>query len=203
MFKEIKVLIRNLLWRLLGVDYNQILKVIDYVYLKEDRYTQIGKRSYSNNALVFRWGKAPIIIGKYSTIAEGVRFIVDQGKHHVGCVSTYPFKGNSLGKKEGIIIGNDVWIGANSTILPGVKIGNGVTVAAGSVVTKDIADYSMVGGVPARVLKMKCTAADIRYMNEIAWWDWSDEQISLNEQDFKLSIPEFIAKYGKDSVNND
>lgn len=189
------VLLRKLFWRILGIDYNHVLKVIDYVYLKEDKYAELGYRSYDNNALVFRWSDAPLIIGKYCSIADGVRFIVDQGKHLTGCVSSYPFKETFLGNRKGIIIGNDVWIGQNCIITPGVKIGNGVTIAAGAVVTKDIPDYCVVAGVPARVIKKKCNDEEVGQMNEIAWWNWEENKIHSAIDDFHGTIPEFIKKY--------
>lgn len=187
--------LRNLFWRILGIDYNHILKVIDYVYLKEDKYAEIGSWSYSNNALVFRWSDAPIKIGNYCSIADGVRFIVDQGKHLTDCVSSYPFKENFLGSRKGIIVGNDVWIGQNSIITPGVKIGNGATIAAGAVVTKDVPDYCVVAGVPAKVIKKKCTDEEAEQMNEIAWWNWDENRIHSTINDFHGTISDFIEKY--------
>lgn len=186
---------RTVLWRILGIDYNHILKIIDYIYLKEDKFTSIGFRSYCNNALVFRWSDASINIGKYCSIADGVRFIMDQGKHLTDCVSSYPFKANNLGSRQGITIGNDVWIGQNCIIMPGVRIGNGVTIAAGAVVTHDIPDYCIAAGVPAKVVKKKCTEEEASIMNRISWWDWPEEKINSAHKDFNRSITEFIAKY--------
>lgn len=187
--------LRKGLWRILGVDYNHILKIIDYVYLKEDRHTTIGFKSYSNNALVFRWSDAPLKIGKYCSIADGVRFIMDQGKHLTNCVSSYPFKTNEIGKRSGITIGNDVWIGQKSIIMPGVKIGNGVTIAAGAVVTDDIPDYCVAAGIPAKIIKRKCSEKEASLMNLIAWWDWPEEKITSAHDDFNGSIADFITKY--------
>lgn len=179
----------------MGIDYDHILKVIDYVYLKEDKHTTMGFRSYSNNALVFRWSDAPLKIGKYCSIADGVRFIMDQGKHHTDCVSSYPFKDNYLGARQGITIGNDVWIGQGGIIMPGVSIGNGVTIAAGAVVTHDIPDYCIAAGVPAKVVKKKCSEEEASIMNRISWWDWPEEKINSAHNDFNRSITDFIAKY--------
>lgn len=188
--------IRTLLWRLLGVDYGHILKVIDNVYLDEDKYTNIGKHTYNNNALVFRWCDAPIIIGKYCSIANGVRFIVDNGLHMIKRVTSYPLKSNyNNTKSDGIIIGNDVWIGQNVIILPNVRIGDGVTIAAGAVVNKDIPDYCIVGGVPAKVIYHKCSDEQKGIMKKIAWWDWDEEKINKLNIDFQLSISDFILKH--------
>lgn len=187
--------IRRVLWRILGIDYNHILRTIDYVYLKEDKFSELDYKSYANNALVFRWSDAPIRIGKYCSIADGVRLIVDDGKHKTNCVTSYPFQENLIGKKRGITIGNDVWIGQNVVILPGIKIGNGVTIGAGSVVTKDIPDYCVAGGVPARIIKRKCSVSDAELMNRIAWWNWSNEKILENTLSLTGSIEEFIKKF--------
>lgn len=187
---------RTFFWRILGIDYNHILKVIDYTFLKEDRYTTIGYKSYSNNALVFRWNTAPINIGKYCAIANGVRFITDNDKHLVTGVSSYPFRFNTNDNNNGITIGNDVWIGQNVIILPGVKIGDGATIAAGAVVNQDVPPYTIVGGVPAKVIKEKCTREVAAEMSRISWWNWDDITIEERCADFKLHFTDFISKYG-------
>ena len=187
--------IRAILWRILGIDYDHILKVVDSVYLKEDRCSSMGYRSYDNNALVYRWSDAPLKIGRYCSISYHVKFILDDGKHGYNQVTSYPFKSNKLGDKRGIIVGNDVWIGMGAIIMNGVTIGNGVTIAAGAVVTKDVPDYCVVGGVPAKVINEKCSKEEASHMNKIAWWNWGEEMIEQRMSDFRLSIPEFIAKY--------
>ena len=184
--------IRSILWRILGIEYDHVLKVIDHVFLKEDRHTLIGHKSYDNQALVYRWSDAPLQIGRYCSISYHVKFILDDGSHCYNQVTNYPFKSNKIGDKRGITIGNDVWIGMGATILNGVKIGNGVTVAAGAVVIEDIPDYCVVAGVPAVVVKRKCSEAEADVMNKIAWWDWNDEVIDSRVQDFRLSISDFI-----------
>lgn len=148
--------LRRFLWRVLGIDYNHMIRVVDMPYLKNDNFTTLGEGKYDNNALAYRWSDAPLVKGRYCAISYGVKFIMDDGKHYTECVSSYPFK-NRTPQKEGITIGNDVWIGMNVIILNGVTIGNGVTVAAGAVVTTDVPDYCMVGGVPAKIIKHKCT----------------------------------------------
>ena len=192
--------IRALLWKLLGVDRVHLNRVIDNVFLKEDKHFSIGYKSYNNHAIVYRWSDAPLVIGKYCSISYHVKFILDDGKHCFNKVTNYPFPSNEIGPERGIVVGNDVWIGMDTIILNGVKIGNGVTVAAGSVVTHDVPDYCVIGGVPAKVLRLKCTHEEAMIMNEIAWWDWDDERIKDSVVDFRLSIPEFIAKYRRTSI---
>lgn len=188
--------IRVWLWRLLGVSKQHIQYVVDACYLKEDIHTEVGYKTYDNNALVYRWSNAPLKIGNFCSVSYGVKFILDDGKHTYNQVSNYPFPSNEISDKKGIMIGNDVWIGMNSIILNGVTIGNGVTVAAGSVVTKNVPDYCVVAGVPAHIIKMKCSEKDAIKMNEIAWWNWSPQKIESVIKDFQLSIPEFILKHG-------
>lgn len=190
--------LRYFLWRLLGVDYTHVLKVIDKVYLKEDKNVLIGFKSYDNDAVVYRWTDEQISIGKYCSISYDVKFVVDDGKHQYNTISSYPFKSNQISEKRGIEIGNDVWIGLGCTILYGVKIGDGVTIAAGSVVTKDVEPYTVVGGVPAKLIKEKCSRDEAQKMQEIAWWDWSEEIVESRVADFKLSFSDFINKYTKE-----
>ena len=186
--------IRKLIWRFLGIDYNHILKVIDSVFLKEDKFTQIGKKSYDNNAVVYRWSKAPLVIGKYCQISYNVKFVVDDGNHIYNKVTSYPFEQGKI-TKCGITVGNDVWIGIDATILYGVTIGDGATIAAGAVVTTDVPPYTVVGGVPAKIIKSKCSKEDAIAMQSIAWWNWSEDDIKCRAQDFNLEISDFVKKY--------
>lgn len=92
-------------------------------------------------------------------------------------------------------IENDVWIGRNAIILAGCHIGNGAIVGAGAVVTKDIPDYAIVVGVPAKVIRYRYTQEQIKKMNQIAWWNWPDEKIKENYEDFYLDIDTFLKKH--------
>lgn len=188
-------LIRSILWKFLGINYGYVREVINSSRLKKDEYASIGHKSYDNGALVFRWGDAPITIGNYCSLSYQVRLIVDDGKHGYNQVTNYPFETNEISEKCGITIGNDVWIGVGATIMNGIKIGNGVTVAAGAVVTHDVPDYTVVAGVPAKVIKLKCTPDEAKAMNEIAWWNWDDKKVIRCKEDFRSSIPEFIKKH--------
>ena len=94
-----------------------------------------------------------------------------------------------------ILIGNDVWLGRNVLITNGSNIGNGVIAGAGAVITKDVPDYAVVVGVPARIIRYRYEPDEIAALNRIAWWDWPDEKIRKNYNDFYLDIKEFIKKY--------
>lgn len=91
-------------------------------------------------------------------------------------------------------IGNDVWTGRNVTIMSGVNVGNGAIIGSGAVVTKDVPDYAVVAGVPAKVIKYRFTEEQIRQLNEIAWWNWDDKTIAERFDDF-FDIDRFIEKY--------
>ncbi|PWK78708.1 virginiamycin A acetyltransferase [Mucilaginibacter oryzae] len=134
-----------------------------------------------------------LVIGRFCAIASGVKFIMNGANHEVKPISTFPFAifGNGWEKinegatlhdkypfKGDTIIGNDVWIGYEATIMPGVKIGNGAVIATKAVVTKDVPDYAIAGGNPAQIIRMRFDEASIARLLKIAWWDWSAEKIS-------------------------
>lgn len=140
--------------------------------------SQIGSFTYLTNSKV---GRAKI--GSFCSIGPGTR-IGGLGDHPVNMISSSPVfysKLNQLGisfveenyfsEYKETYIGNDVWIGVNAIILDGVKIGNGVIVAAGAVVVKDVPDYAIVGGVPAKVLKYRYEKDDIVTLNNLKWWE--------------------------------
>jgi virginiamycin A acetyltransferase len=136
-----------------------------------------------------------LIIGKFCAIALGVKFIMNGANHEIESVSTFPFaifgngwekinEGTDLTKKYpnkgDTIIGNDVWIGHNAIIMPGVQIGNGAIIGTGAVVTKNVPDYAIVGGNPAKIIRKRFTDNDIEVLLNIAWWNWPVEKITQN-----------------------
>lgn len=126
-----------------------------------------GKYAYGElNIVSFNW-KSKVYIGNYVSIAQQVTFMID-ADHYTDHISTYPFKAKLMPEHEkeaiskgDIIIEDDVWIGYGVTVMSGVRIGQGAIVAAGSVVTKDIPPYAIVGGVPAKVIKHRFDDATI------------------------------------------
>lgn len=95
-------------------------------------------------------------------------------------------------KLRRITIGNDVWLGHNVIITNGANIGNGVIAGAGSIITKDVPDYAIVVGVPARIIRYRFNPEQIAALNRIKWWNWSDKKIREKYEDFYLPIDEFI-----------
>lgn len=119
------------------------------------------------------------------------KFIRKYGKYHENA----PFENSALRDNRPVIIGNDVWIGANAIILPGVRIGDGAVIAAGAVVTKDVDDYAIVGGVPARVIRYRFQEEEISKFCEIQWWNWDIEKIMDNLELF-YQPEKFLSIYG-------
>lgn len=93
------------------------------------------------------------------------------------------------------VIGNDVWLGKNVIITNGANIGNGVIAAAGAIITKDVPDYAIVAGVPAKIIRYRYTQEQINKLNAIAWWNWSDDKIRKCYDDFFENVDIFIQKH--------
>lgn len=91
-------------------------------------------------------------------------------------------------RKNRILIGNNVWIGDSVILLPGVRVGNGAVIAAGSVVTKSVPEFSIVGGNPARVIRYRFNQNTIKKLRHINWWDWSPGQLKNNAAIFEINL---------------
>ena len=104
---------------------------------------------------------------------ERQALVAKYGKHHENA----SYQDSAIRDNRTVTIGNDVWIGANVVILPGVRIGDGAVLAAGAVVTKDVPAYAIVGGVPAKVIRYRFSEDMIRSLLQIRWWDWPQEKI--------------------------
>jgi phosphonate metabolism protein (transferase hexapeptide repeat family) len=95
-----------------------------------------------------------------------------------------------------VTIGHDVWIGHGAVVMPGVSVGTGAVIGTAAVVTKDVAPYAIVVGVPARQVRMRFPAETVEQLLDIAWWDWPRE---LLEERFELlsDLPRFLERYGR------
>ena len=124
---------------------------------------QVGRETYGALDVLVNRSDRYLRIGHYCSIASGVKFILSS-EHPLGNISTYPFRVMICGQarealsKGDIEIGDDVWIGTNAIIMSGVRIGQGAVIAAGAVVTKDVAPYAVVGGVPAKCIRYRFEA---------------------------------------------
>ena len=133
-----------------------------------------------------------LIIGKFCAIAKGIEFAMNGANHRMNSVTTYPF--NIMGRgwekcapaskdlpyKGDTVIENDVWLGQNVTVMPGVHIGNGAIIGANSVVAKDIDPYCIAAGNPCKIVKKRFDDELISYLQELQWWNWPPEKIFTN-----------------------
>ncbi|WOS66324.1 DapH/DapD/GlmU-related protein [Sinorhizobium fredii] len=100
-------------------------------------------------------------------------------------------------RQNRVTIGHDVWIGHGATILPGVTVGNGAVIGAGAVVSKDVAPYTIVGGVPAKLIRERFKPEIGEAMDRLAWWDWEHGKLRRALEDFReLTAEEFLVRYG-------
>ncbi len=137
----------------------------------------------------YPWLGDKLVIGRFCQIAAGVEFVMNGANHQMNAVSTFPFytlEGwnmnppamEDLPLKGDTVIGNDVWIGQNAVILPGVHVGDGAIIGANSVVGSDVAPYTIVVGNPAKVLRKRFDEELIDLMLQFRWWDKSIEEIN-------------------------
>ncbi|MFW5434854.1 CatB-related O-acetyltransferase [Paenibacillus apiarius] len=132
-----------------------------------------------------------LIIGKFCSIGSGAAFIMagNQG-HRYDWVTTYPFfyAGEQWGNESidgfqragDTIVGNDVWIGTEAVIMPGVHIGDGAVIGSRALVTKDVPPYTIVGGNPAKPIKKRFLDKEIEYLMALKWWDWPIDKIKAH-----------------------
>lgn len=161
----------------------------DYTYYDDP----VDPTAFEKQNVLFNWPEFgdSLYIGKFCAIASGVQFIMGSANHRMSSVSTFPFNVfggawaentpphlSQLPFKGDTVIGNDVWIGRESVIMPGVKIGDGAVIAAYSVVTKDILPYTIAGGNPAKPIKKRFDEELISMLLELCWWDFEPEQLS-------------------------
>ncbi|MGD1871764.1 MAG: Vat family streptogramin A O-acetyltransferase [Mastigocoleus sp.] len=161
----------------------------DYTYYDDPEDSE----NFERNVLYhYPFSEDKLIIGKFCALATGIKFIMNGANHKMSGFSTYPFQifGNGWEKvtpqphelpfKGDTVVGNDVWIGYESVIMPGVEVGHGAIIAAKSVIVSNVPPYTIVGGNPAQVIKKRFSEVVIQTLLEIAWWNWDIEKISQN-----------------------
>ena len=160
---------------------NPNIIVGDFTYIADSEFESHVTHHYE-------WNGDKLIIGKFCQIATGVEFVMNGANHQMNAVSTFPFytlEGwnmevptmSDMPLKGNTLIGNDVWIGQNAVILPGVKIGDGAIIGANSVVGNDVAPYTIVIGNPAKKLRKRFDDELIELMLKFKWWEKSIEEI--------------------------
>ena len=180
----------NRLCFLKNIIKNPNIEVGDYTYYDDfDNVENFEK----NVKYHFDFIGDKLIIGKFCMIASNATFIMNGANHLTDAITSYPFAifgqdwANAMDNKTyplkgDIVIGNDVWIGYNATILTGVTIGHGAIIAANATVTKDVEPYSIVGGNPAQLIRKRFPDQTIAKLLELAWWDWDLDKITRNVQ---------------------
>jgi len=153
-------------------------------------FTYIADSEFESHVTHFYpWSKDKLIIGKFCQIASGVEFMMNDANHQMNAVSTFPFytlegwemdapDSTDMPFKGDTVIGNDVWIGQNAVILPGVHIGDGAIIGANSVVGSDVDPYTIVVGNPAKPLRKRFDTELIELLLRFKWWDKSIDEIN-------------------------
>ena len=153
-------------------------------------FTYIADSEFESHVTHFYpWSKDKLVIGKFCQIASGVEFMMNDANHQMNAVSTFPFytlegwemdapDSTDMPFKGDTVIGNDVWIGQNAVILPGVHIGDGAIIGANSVVGSDVEPYTIVVGNPAKLLRKRFDTELIELLLRFKWWDKSIDEIN-------------------------
>ncbi|HEX8541739.1 MAG TPA: CatB-related O-acetyltransferase [Pseudomonas sp.] len=173
---------RNTRKRLRRMD--KLERVSEKIRLEYPGYT-VGVGTYGIPEIIEFGDDSILRVGSYTSIAAGVRILLG-GEHRTDWLTTYPFPAMMRGledikdyspSKGDVVIGSDCWICADTMILSGVTIGHGSIVAAGAVVTRDVAPFSVVGGNPCKFIRWRFDE-DVRdLLLQAAWWDWPMEEV--------------------------
>ncbi|AMK10793.1 CatB-related O-acetyltransferase [Pseudodesulfovibrio indicus] len=130
-----------------------------------------------------------LVIGKFCSIAHGAKFLFNGGNHKQAACVNYPFAifgelwehelhiADSWDNRGDIVIGNDVWIGFEALVMAGVTIGDGARIGSRAIVTRDVPAYAVVAGAPAKLIRKRFPDEDIALLEQVRWWDWSEERI--------------------------
>jgi virginiamycin A acetyltransferase len=166
---------------------------------------------FERNNVLYAYGAERLVIGKYCALATGVRFILAGANHPTSGVSTFPFAifGGEWRERTAdlvyemphggdTVVGNDVWIGYQAMIMPGVQIGDGAIVAAGAVVSRDVPPYGIVAGNPARLVRSRFDEADVARLLSAAWWDWPVELVTTHARTIMAGTPAEIEEIARE-----
>lgn len=191
-----------------GVVRNPNIRIGDYTMYHD--FVNDPKDFEKNNVLYqYPINQDKLIIGKFCSIACGAKFLFNSANHTLSSLSTYPFPiffeewgldvkdiAKAWDHKGDIVIGNDVWIGYEAVILAGVTIGDGAVIGTRAVVTKDVAPYTIVGGVPAKPIRKRFTQETIDSLLKLKWWNWPKEQIAQHIAEIQSGMVECLGGKG-------
>lgn len=172
------------------------IEIGDFTYIADSDFMRHVTHFYP-------WSRDKLIIGKYCQIAAGVEFMMGDANHCMSGVSTYPFytmpawqaeppAPEKMPQKGDTVIGNDVWIGQNALILPGIKIGDGAIIGANAVAAGDIAPYTVAAGNPARPVKQRFDPELTALLLAFKWWDKPPEEVQKLLPLLTLTDPEAV-----------
>lgn len=185
-----------------NVIHNPNISVGDYTIYNDFEH---DPRDFEQNSVLYHYpiNADRLVIGKFCSIACDARFLMTSGNHSKQSLSSYPFPifyeewGGEIADVTkawdnfgDIVIGNDVWIGYQAIIMSGVKIGDGAVIGTGAVVTHDVPPYSIVGGIPAKIIKKRFDEEVISKLLEIKWWDWPEKKIQKNLKSIQSGLVE-------------
>ncbi|MBY5587390.1 acetyltransferase [Rhizobium leguminosarum] len=201
--------------RKLGIEpyFHETASVSDSTF---GRYTEVSERcriseaTFGDYSYIMQDGSVwCTTIGKFVNIAAAVR--INATNHPTWRATLHHFTYRAADywpdgdmetdffawrRANRVTIGNDVWIGHGATILPGVNIGNGAVIGAGAVVSKDVAPYTIVGGVPAKLIRERFPKEVGERMDRLSWWDWEHDQLRQALEDFRnLDAEDFLSRY--------
>ena len=165
-----------------------LIEVGDYSYYDDPR----DPTAFETNNVLYHYGPERLRIGKYCALGEGTTFVMNGANHRMDGPSTFPFPimGGAwsehfdlitgLPGRGDTVVGNDVWFGYRSLVMPGVTIGDGAIVASGAVVVDDVPPYGIVGGNPAKLIRRRFSDDHVARLLQIAWWDWPADRVTVN-----------------------
>ena len=201
--------------------------------LVKSRLIEVGEYSYYDDPddptafeirnVLYHYGPEKLVIGKFCALGTGVRFIMNGANHRMDGPSTFPFPAlggtwaehldlvTDLPNRGDTIVGNDVWFGYAATVMPGVRIGHGAIIGSRAVVTRDVPDYGIVGGNPARLIRVRYGDEEVARLLAVAWWDWPAEHIaehvptimSGSITDLEAAAPKTATREARTSVRAD
>lgn len=181
---------------------SEFIEIGEFTY-----YDDEGRRGrFETTNVLYAFGPQRLRIGRFCAIGPGATFLLPGGDHPMIGPSTYPFTMfggawtqrtldtfGTIDAKPDTVIGNDVWIGREATILPGVTVGDGAVIGAHSVVTKDVEPYAIVGGNPAKLIRARYSPDDVDLLLQARWWDWPVEMITEHAATIMSGTPADLA----------